>query len=571
MAGGDQVTQRTMVPALDLTPGFSLIYSFVSKLSSAEQSGLGVRLFDLRASIEGGEAQRLLVEPTTSFFRDIVNIAYHDSGIPLVVLLEPPPTSPEDRLLEISFPEVFTYEAEGDKFAMSHAEHDRGQIRCAFHDSFAFFESGHIFYNLAISSFRESHMPACLDEYHVIQLQKLANPTEKTDDLRTQILWNTIGDKPLTLTCFIKSRLKGFADDQDGVNAVQGLLKPYVMQTDDRVLSYGWGDLKSAIVQIDGPSIFHSFTTAFEKLQGLSDEELERNWSDADAQHSPPAHLPPSRDQDIAKLFAICGIVQNVADFPRQDTGELRDSFDAIVGDTDFLIFNHPTFTFELSEESRSFEKMVDCLGGCPYFLLSSLLVVYNEVLMGDVERHIEELQYGKVDEMRARRASLVPIGLLIRAIGSWWGASSNEILKTNIQRRFEIFRDLLLRYVPNIFRYETERKFYDAVCEARGLNQRHRQLLDLLGRYEGVVRDVHELSRQSAQDRTNILLLILALIAAWPVAIDVNTKLEMKFDPLEIFAVLATLIVVVLVAPRKILFRLWHRRRSRRLGYKER
>ena len=77
------------------------------------------------------------------------------------------------------------------------------------------------------------------------------------------------------------------------------------------------------------------------------------------------------------------------------------------------------------------------------------------------------------------------------------------------------------MSYVPNVFRYHTERSLYDELSTRHGLRGRYDTFVDWLGRYEDIVRGVHDLGQLLTDRRSNRLLLVIAVSGLLSVAKD--------------------------------------------------
>src|SRR6185295_19058302 len=112
------------------------------------------------------------VQPTQSFFSDILSTEIPLQRRPLIVACEPEDASP--RRVTLVRPNPFRYVAEGREVIV---ENDGQEIAFEYRDAFALFESGHLFYVLSLIP--DGSSSTSVNEYHIITLQKLANPTEE--------------------------------------------------------------------------------------------------------------------------------------------------------------------------------------------------------------------------------------------------------------------------------------------------------------------------------------------------------------------------------------------------------
>jgi hypothetical protein len=97
--------------------------------------------------------------------------------------------------------------------------------------------------------------------------------------------------------------------------------------------------------------------------------------------------------------YFLSGYFQNIIDFLRQDTSEVKDGTDPIYpvtgqGDqtSHFVIYASSTSIFEVVSSSRSLEAAHDYIGTCPYLFLVHIMSFHNEVLVRAFERDVGKL-----------------------------------------------------------------------------------------------------------------------------------------------------------------------------------
>jgi hypothetical protein len=211
---------------------------------------------------------------------------------------------------------------------------------------------------------------------------------------------------------------------------------------------------------------------------------------------------------------AWAGIVQGLLDFPRQDGSELDDSLESFQSRSQsFAMFEHPKLLIELCLRSRSREKMIDVVGCCPYLLLSHLVVTHNAEVLREAEMGFAELACPPEEETSLRTRPLGDLQGVLDSIDTPLVDDERKVLLDNLRNRVDIFRRIEFEYLPNIFRYPTERRTYEELSRRRGLVRRHADLVARLDRYSKLVHDLHEVSRRAAEGRMNRLLFVLAMV----------------------------------------------------------
>jgi hypothetical protein len=127
-----------------------------------------------------------------------------------------------------------------------------------------------------------------------------------------------------------------------------------------------------------------------------------------------------------------------------------------------------------------------------------------------------------------------------------WWlFEPPTRVRRENLEQRIALFRSLVLGYVPNIFRYATERTTYEAVSDARGLSRRRETLLERFERYEKLVGDAWDLGSAAAGRRINRLIIVLTGLSFISAVADFRQVLA--FDPLARAVSLSALALALL------------------------
>jgi hypothetical protein len=459
---------------------FSVLLTFIAPLRR-DGEAVGVHLAELLAQLRESRPELLrdFFEPQFTFFREIVNIPHAPLELPVTFLLQPAGRDDAERVT-LWRPDPLRYAAEGARYESPRP----GPLSLAFRDSLTLFASGHIAYHFAVLG--RSGEAGALDAHDLLALQKLVDPTEDCEHLREALLWSIDGEAPLPLLRFVARRAERLLEAPG--NALSEVAARYLAAT-DAAFQFRWSDLRGAAIQVNDPTIYRLLCSG-------SDKSDEAAWRPS---------LP---------LRALAGLIQNVADFANQDDSEVADSLRPIHAGADFRIFNHPRFLVEFSENSRSFTKMVGRLGGCPYLFLTHLTLVYNELLLSDCERAFVELKYGSSGQSNILVRPLSALSRLLDNVTMPFIWRSGHLRRV-VGRDLVAFRDLHLNYLPNIFRYETERASFEAAQQERGLALRRAQLDELSGRHHMLVESIQRLGELEAESRMNRLLFVLTLLGA--------------------------------------------------------
>jgi len=168
----------------------------------------------------------------------------------------------------------------------------------------------------------------------------------------------------------------------------------------------------------------------------------------------------------------------------------------AVVSDENVLLV-HPTLAVLYSRTSRSFTEMCGAIGGCPYVMLTNVVLAYNEYLLDQNAQLIDQIK------LSVRNARWV----------APHGGAGAEAARQGLAARVQLFENQALHALPNIFRYPAERAMFEEIVAQRGLRQRTEG-------FERFTRSLYELRKDSSdlaerEDtwRTNRLLLALAVL----------------------------------------------------------
>lgn len=352
------------------------------------------------------------------------------------------------------------------------------------------FESGHIVYT---PSFLLRPSPV-LTPLHITALTSLVSTPSagyglSHEHLRSAISFRFIdagsdagASKPRDLVEFVNARIEVLARPESRDNVFADLVRPVLKRAGwsdgqrdrarETISKMKWKDIRSASIEMVGADLYDEFVS----------------WCDA-------ARTGRMKVGDDERAFAALG--QNILDVKNQDESEIADSLSQAVKLNGELLLIHPKMTFRCSRQSRTFNEMRDVVGGCPYVMLTDVVLAYNEYLLDLSAQQIEIIQGS------------------VRRHG--WGKAKGRVdidrMEKDLDARVELFEHQTLHVLPNIFRYPTERAVFDAIVEQRGLGQRS-EWIDRFTRTLNELReDITELSERRGTRRTNRFLLALSIL----------------------------------------------------------
>jgi hypothetical protein len=426
-------------------------------------------LNDVHDQIEQSKDAAKYVDPVASFYADVTIPFTTRRQLPVVALTErlPKDGGPMRPLVEIDI-------------GLIRMEWERGTVEVSpttipalFSDCLTFFDSGHVIYAPAFQlqypwAMQEASAPASHDAaaQHVTALTSLVGSPGLThrrdlDRMRSQILFKFADDKGgLDLVAFIKRRLAFLRNEKNRASVFAEVMEPALTAAGwtraqrarafDGIATMAWDGLRSASLEIIGAARHHEIV----------------KWC-KDAEDGTIAVGVGER--------AIAALGQNVLDVQNQDELEVVDSLLQARVSEEHALLIHPKLAVLYSRASRSFTEMCDAIGGCPYVMLTNVVLAYNEYML--------DQSAGLIDTIK--QASRAPRWGL--------GTSKTARLRADLQAREQLFVNQTLNFLPNIFRYPAEREMFKEVEEQRGLTQR-------ADAFERFTRNLYEL-RQSHAD----------------------------------------------------------------------
>jgi len=515
----DRIERRAPSPSLAVAGRYSFAFTFFQRLPPAGDR-LGVRIPALFEHVRReGALYHALVEPPLSFFRDIVDADQGLVSMPLVAAIDPvrgdPALPAGAHDVDVTLPDAVRYDAETRHVVLEPAGAGGQRVLpLAFRDALAIFESGHLAYVFSLVS--RPARPAALTEYEIILLEKLVSPTEGCEYLRHDIRWARPGAPGATLVEFVTERLAAARRAADPApNAVRDLVHRFVLEPGEALAPWRWAHLRSMAIVLDDGPIQEATTAALASAgPGPNGGAAARAGTGGGA----APHMPAGKTDSERIRLALAGITQGVLDFPEQDASEIGDSLSPVLAAPGVEMFSHPRFLVEICQGSRSLAAMEGCLGSCPYVFLSHLVFAYNKRLLEEAESSFEQLRLHR--RRRFRYRPFETLGDIIRGIDFPLGEPT-RFLHRSLRIRFELLRDLIVSYIPNVFRYRTERSLYEELSTRHGLRGRHTAFVEWLAHYENVVKGAHDLGQFLAERRTNRLLLVIAVIGLLSVVKD--------------------------------------------------
>ena len=180
----------------------------------------------------------------------------------------------------------------------------------------------------------------------------------------------------------------------------------------------------------------------------------------------------PGFRRDRLRYLFMAGFNQNVIDFLNQDASEVLDSLDPIyptfdeeVAERFFVRYANPRALISYAKTWRSLDIGARYIGNCPYIFLIHVRSMHNEIIADKFEMEATSL----IDEA----AQWHDKGQLARA--------SDKFYEFRIYDHLNYERS----YLDNNFRYNTEREFFEAVQDIRGVTRKHARIGNLLALLE--------------------------------------------------------------------------------------
>lgn len=504
----------------------SLTYAFELNFEPAQGSGArqrsAFRVQRIEGEVERQEAvYQALLKPFRSFLDDVTTGPTGRNGRPLVFAASADAADAAAREVTLHRPARWHYEYEGETTELA-LPAGGDEIPFRLRDGFCVFESGRTFYLLTLTLPPEG---GALDEYALIQLEQLAlEPADHAGDgdyLRFG--WRFGGCGQGSLLALAEARLAALESATGTVNGFASIIDPFgIRGPGERRPPLAARDLRNLCLAIESEELLTAATAA----AGIGTSPLP-----AAAAPAPAAGLPPHRDPENdlpPHLLALAGLVQGVPDFPFQDESEIYDSSQPACTRSESSLYVHPRFTIEIGTSWRSFQEGRRCIGTCPYLLLMWMAALHDEMVVAEMEAALDDMLFEAADASGSYRA--VPLDDLARALARAERNDGAAALQRNIGRRLEIFRWLSISRTGNLFRYPKEKAALAAIQKAMGTSERFDRAHSLVDRVEGLVEDVSSLKSGYAEQRTNRILLLIALLSIFSMSADVSSTLGIHY-----------------------------------------
>jgi hypothetical protein len=204
-----------------------------------------------------------------------------------------------------------------------------------------------------------------------------------------------------------------------------------------------------------------AFTTVDQMSASIGIEVIGAQWHERVLDYAAKASRREARVDDFSVRLA--GLAQNIFDFTHQDSEEVNDSLASAARIGTDITFVHRGAAVRFMEESRAFDDMRSVLGGSPYWLLVQLVLGHNEFLLSELG----------AEQVRLRQSQGLSGMVRELSVHSYMARGDEQDAMDRLQRRF-LRRLRLAHYIPNIFRYPTERLLYDVSARSRGLEAQH-------------------------------------------------------------------------------------------------
>ena len=439
-----------------------------------------------------------LIEPVDSFFSDIVAPVFRADTAPLVALCEPPTSAPAQ--VTATWPDGLTFAAEDHERELDEGQRLARPLSLNLRDSMAFFSSGHVAYALTLWP-ATGERDATLND--LLLLQKLVDPTES--------IGCTGADGRKSLRELPAFRLAGFEEDLSLARLAEQRFRRVSEAAAESATPFP-GLLR--LVELDAPRFETSLAKMLANPQASCVVQIDGNGSRA-LFDIVTKWGQPEVTYDIAigqQDLQLAGVIQNVLDFKEQDASEIRDSLQPAYASIGSAVFSRPRFLHEISVRSRPLKAARESLGINPYIFYTELCITYNEALLSDSESDVAAISMGR------ERDSLRPsAGHSLREIRTV--VSDGDTAKARkgyddaVAKRMNLYRILHLPYLPNIFRYPTERQVYEKATENRGLDARKQKVETILGNHQSIIEDLHSLSNLYQSERITGIVTALAIV----------------------------------------------------------
>ncbi len=527
---------------LNLAGKISIAFVFAGSVDDSETTSTS---FDLETLWNGREdnksAQDLrnaYVDPLDAFISDICDLKSAGMHIPLIMQLHKSPNAVADTV-RISFLDKFQYSAEGHNAPPTNI---KKSASCHYRESFVLFETGRFYYSICFFQDEKARNSQDeLDEYGVLQLLQIAEPTYLAGDARENIHFHfDISDvKGANLLATAKKRLQAAFEGSE--NCICDVVKGLIGVTHVELVNWDTS-LSHCLVQIDEPHLF----------------DLVKPKSNA--------------VDNGSERLALAGICQNVCDFPNQDASEVEDSLHPIYSDDYMAFYFRRRIFLEISKESRSLTAARPLMGICPYFFCVCLLIRFDEYLLEKVTKLIRDMAYKKTYKKKGVGAMRVaPFDALFASLETVinpLSGTGEEAFWSMIEANLKILRDFHLPFLANPFRYKTEQEMFNCALDKRSITRRFGDINALMDNYSGRIGELQRIGDSIAIKFLNVAILSLAIIQTLGI---IQTTVIFKDELPNYFAYFVTILTLAVLGGFVISRILWSQRHAFRLWRRNR
>jgi hypothetical protein len=308
------------------------------------------------------------------------------------------------------------------------------------------------------------------------------------------------------------------------------------------------------------PSGSFSRTHHFYKPDALTDVITRRLTEQAERAGHTLTDAQLKADAALYELsLFLSGFLQNIVDFLQQDGLEVHDALmpeyppaDDSAANQGFMIYATPSVVYEVVGSSRSLEGAGrQWIGTCPYIFLVHMTAFHNESLVLAYENNVSKL----VDHLQAEGLSSDR-----SEAGDGFEALLDHAFESIRDFRLVTFEQVHKHYSFNVFRYDTEKQFFSAIEEVRGVVARREYWDKVLEHLTGTIDGLKQ-NREARFQRTvggfGLLLTAFGLTQTWlavfPLDKDAIPSLPLWAHGLALLVLLVALgFVFRFVVPRR-------------------
>lgn len=269
-------------------------------------------------------------------------------------------------------------------------------------------------------------------------------------------------------------------------------------------------------------------------LQAIREQVVASAEGTKGTEGATPRLRPRQRDSltgRYALALFLSGFLQNIIDFLQQDGLEVHDALmpeyppaGESGANQGFMIYATPSVMYEVVSSSRSLEGAGrQWIGTCPYIFLVHMTAFHNESLVLAYENNVSKL-----------------VGHLQGAGLSADRSAAGEGFEAVLDHAYECIRDFRLvtfeqvhkHYSFNVFRYDTEKQFFNAIEDVRGVVPRRAYWDDVLKHLTETVDGLKQ-NREAHFQRSvagfGLLLTGIGLLQTWLALFPLGTEQQMS------------------------------------------